>query len=114
MPLASVSTSLPPISIVFTAPLTLIVGWNGSGKTTIIESLKYATTGDLPTNSKSGGAFIHDPLALAVALEPALATTQAVTVDVELGGRLTTGETVAKEVASLTSRAVTLASINPD
>ncbi|MFN8619853.1 MAG: nucleoside hydrolase [Chloroflexota bacterium] len=41
------------------------------------------------------GAFIHDPLALAVALEPALATTQAVTVDVELGGRLTTGETVA-------------------
>lgn len=48
-------------TIVFTAPLTLIVGWNGSGKTTIIESLKYATTGDLPTNSKSGGAFIHDP-----------------------------------------------------
>ena len=33
---------------------------NGSGKTTIIECLKYATTGDLPPNSK-GGAFIHDP-----------------------------------------------------
>jgi DNA repair protein RAD50 len=48
-------------TIVFTAPLTLIVGWNGSGKTTIIESLKYATTGDLPANSKTGGAFIHDP-----------------------------------------------------
>lgn len=48
-------------TIVFTAPLTLIVGWNGSGKTTIIESLKYATTGDLPPNSKTGGAFIHDP-----------------------------------------------------
>ncbi|RAR12267.1 dna repair protein rad50 [Stemphylium lycopersici] len=47
--------------IQFTAPLTLIVGWNGSGKTTIIESLKYATTGDLPANSKTGGAFIHDP-----------------------------------------------------
>ena len=41
------------------------------------------------------GAFIHDPLALAVALEPALARAQAVTVDVELGGRLTTGETIA-------------------
>ena len=27
---------------------------------TIIECLKYATTGDLPPNSK-GGAFIHDP-----------------------------------------------------
>ncbi|RMZ67365.1 hypothetical protein GMOD_00001279 [Pyrenophora seminiperda CCB06] len=48
-------------SIVFTAPLTLIVGWNGSGKTTIIESLKYATTGDLPAQSRTGGAFIHDP-----------------------------------------------------
>ncbi|KAJ3123383.1 DNA repair protein rad50, partial [Nowakowskiella sp. JEL0407] len=46
--------------IEFQNPLTLIVGHNGSGKTTIIESLKYATTGDLPPNSK-GGSFIHDP-----------------------------------------------------
>ncbi|KAF2736526.1 hypothetical protein EJ04DRAFT_562390 [Polyplosphaeria fusca] len=48
-------------SIIFDTPLTLIVGWNGSGKTTIIECLKYATTGELPPNSKTGGAFIHDP-----------------------------------------------------
>jgi purine nucleosidase len=41
------------------------------------------------------GAFIHDPLALAAALDPTLVRTQAVTVDVELDGRLTTGETVA-------------------
>ena len=27
---------------------------------TIIECLKYATTGDLPPNTK-GGAFVHDP-----------------------------------------------------
>ncbi|KAH0559545.1 hypothetical protein GP486_003937 [Trichoglossum hirsutum] len=47
-------------TIQFHSPLTLIVGYNGSGKTTIIECLKYATTGDLPPNSK-GGAFIHDP-----------------------------------------------------
>lgn len=46
--------------IQFGQPLTLIVGQNGTGKTTIIECLKYATTGDLPPNSK-GGAFIHDP-----------------------------------------------------
>ncbi|KAL1591145.1 hypothetical protein WHR41_00361 [Cladosporium halotolerans] len=45
----------------FTPPLTLIVGTNGSGKTTIIECLKYATTGELPPNGKLGGAFIHDP-----------------------------------------------------
>lgn len=49
-----------PEAIKFETPLTLIVGYNGSGKTTIIECLKYATTGDLPPNSK-GGAFIHDP-----------------------------------------------------
>ncbi|GMM38060.1 MRX complex DNA-binding subunit [Saccharomycopsis crataegensis] len=46
--------------IEFGQPLTLIVGQNGTGKTTIIECLKYATTGDLPPNSK-GGAFVHDP-----------------------------------------------------
>ncbi|KAI6866241.1 hypothetical protein KC318_g19790, partial [Hortaea werneckii] len=48
-------------TIKFFSPLTLIVGSNGSGKTTIIESLKYATTGELPPNTKVGGAFIHDP-----------------------------------------------------
>jgi len=47
-------------TIAFNTPLTLIVGYNGSGKTTIIECLKYATTGEQPPNSK-GGAFIHDP-----------------------------------------------------
>ncbi|KAH9820100.1 hypothetical protein DFH28DRAFT_1200782 [Melampsora americana] len=44
----------------FYSPLTVIVGHNGSGKTTIIECLKYITTGDLPPNAK-GGAFVHDP-----------------------------------------------------
>lgn len=47
-------------TIQFYSPLTLVVGFNGSGKTTIIECLKYAATGLLPPNSK-GGAFIHDP-----------------------------------------------------
>jgi purine nucleosidase len=40
------------------------------------------------------GAFVHDPLAVAAALDPSLVRTEAVTVDVELGGTLTTGETV--------------------
>jgi purine nucleosidase len=40
------------------------------------------------------GAFIHDPLALAAALDPTLVGTEALAVDVELGGCLTTGETV--------------------
>ncbi len=41
------------------------------------------------------GAFIHDPLALAAALDDSLVQTRPVTVDVELGGQLTTGQTVA-------------------
>jgi purine nucleosidase len=40
------------------------------------------------------GAFIHDPLAVAAALDPTLVRTEELTVDVELGGTLTTGETV--------------------
>src|SRR3990172_8500884 len=40
------------------------------------------------------GAFIHDPLALAAALDPSLVRAEALAVDVELGGILTTGETV--------------------
>ena len=41
------------------------------------------------------GAFIHDPLATAAALDPSLVRTEDLAVDVELGGTLTTGETVA-------------------
>jgi purine nucleosidase len=40
------------------------------------------------------GAFIHDPFAVAAALDPSLVRTEALPVDVELGGTLTTGETV--------------------
>lgn len=46
--------------IEFGSPLTIIVGHNGAGKTTITECLRYAVTGDLPPNSK-GGAFVNDP-----------------------------------------------------
>jgi purine nucleosidase len=40
------------------------------------------------------GAFIHDPLVVAAALDPMLARTEALTVEVELDGRWTSGETV--------------------
>lgn len=48
-------------TIRFEPPLTIVAGQNGSGKTTIIECLKFATTGTLPPGSKLQGAFIHDP-----------------------------------------------------
>ncbi|OMO88547.1 DNA repair protein Rad50 [Corchorus olitorius] len=47
--------------ITFFKPLTLIVGSNGAGKTTIIECLKLSCTGELPPNARSGHSFIHDP-----------------------------------------------------
>ncbi|XP_050464674.1 DNA repair protein RAD50 [Cataglyphis hispanica] len=46
----------------FSCPLTLILGPNGTGKTTIIEALKYATTGEFPPGSDKGKSFIHDPM----------------------------------------------------
>merc|ERR1719440_447312 len=42
-------------------PLTMIVGANGCGKTTIIECLKYACTGSLPPSARSGQSFVNDP-----------------------------------------------------
>jgi purine nucleosidase len=40
------------------------------------------------------GAFIHDPFAVAAALDRSLVRTEALTVDIELHGSLTSGETV--------------------
>ncbi|XP_020285711.1 DNA repair protein RAD50 [Pseudomyrmex gracilis] len=51
-----------PALIRFSCPLTLILGPNGTGKTTIIEALKYATTGEFPPGSDKGKSFIHDPI----------------------------------------------------
>lgn len=43
-----------PKTIRFLKPLTIIVGDNGCGKTTIIECLKVACTGSLPPNISNG------------------------------------------------------------
>lgn len=45
----------------FYRPLTIILGRNGSGKSTIIEAVKMAATGELPPMVDKGSAFIHDP-----------------------------------------------------
>ncbi|KAF5294950.1 hypothetical protein FQR65_LT10663 [Abscondita terminalis] len=47
--------------IKFASPLTLFLGKNGCGKTTIIEALKFACSGDVPGGSKSGQGFVNDP-----------------------------------------------------
>lgn len=44
----------------FPRSITLILGPNGAGKTTVIESLKYAATGNLPPNCNMGRSFVHD------------------------------------------------------
>ncbi len=53
------------------------------------------------------GAFIHDPLAVAAALDRRLVTTEALYVDVETAGELTAGMTVADR-RRLTGRAPNL------
>lgn len=73
-----------PETIQFGFPLTLICGQNGCGKTTIIECLKYATTGFLPPNSK-GGAFINDPN---------MGTRNIVTAQIKLAFKSVTGESM--------------------
>ncbi|KAL6122201.1 hypothetical protein NUSPORA_00790 [Nucleospora cyclopteri] len=47
-------------TIIFDTPLTLIVGKNGAGKTTVVECLKFLMTGEVPPNARSG-AFVFDP-----------------------------------------------------
>jgi len=47
-------------TIEFLKPLTIIVGPNGSGKTTIVECLRFATIGNYPKCNDYGHAFVHD------------------------------------------------------
>ncbi|CAG7834537.1 unnamed protein product [Allacma fusca] len=48
-------------AIEFFTPLTLIVGQNGCGKTTIIEALKYVITNSFPPGTDKGKYFVNDP-----------------------------------------------------
>lgn len=52
-------------TVVFHKPLTVILGKNGAGKTTIIESLLYACTGEMPPGSAGPEkcSFVYDPKA---------------------------------------------------
>ncbi|XP_026734209.1 DNA repair protein RAD50 [Trichoplusia ni] len=47
--------------ISFESPLTLILGQNGCGKTTIIEALRYAITSQMPPGMGHNDCFVHDP-----------------------------------------------------
>ena len=48
-------------TIEFYSPLTMIVGANGCGKTTIVECLKFLCTGSLPPGSRNGQSLVNDP-----------------------------------------------------
>lgn len=48
-------------TISFNTPVILFLGQNGSGKTTIIKSIRFALTSELPSGSSSGQGFLNDP-----------------------------------------------------
>lgn len=48
-------------TVKFSSPLTLFLGENGCGKTTLIEALKFSCSGDIPGGTKNGQGFVHDP-----------------------------------------------------
>ena len=48
----------------FFHPLTIILGRNGAGKTTVIEACLNATTGELPFGGAEKSSFVHDPRVL--------------------------------------------------
>ncbi|CAH0490696.1 unnamed protein product [Peronospora farinosa] len=47
--------------IEFYHPLTVLLGDNGCGKTTVIECLKLACTGGFPPGARSGHSLVYDP-----------------------------------------------------
>ncbi|KAJ8912852.1 hypothetical protein NQ315_007984 [Exocentrus adspersus] len=48
-------------TIYFNTPVTLFLGQNGCGKTTIIESIRFALTSEVPAGSNNGQGFLNDP-----------------------------------------------------
>ena len=56
----SFSPKTPEVIEIY-SPLTMIVGSNGCGKTSIIEALKYSCTGSLPPTCSNGQSFVNDP-----------------------------------------------------
>lgn len=48
-------------SMSFNTPVTLFLGQNGCGKTTIIESIRFALTSELPSGTNNGQGFLNDP-----------------------------------------------------
>ncbi|CAH1954255.1 unnamed protein product [Acanthoscelides obtectus] len=48
-------------NVLFSTPVTLFLGQNGCGKTTIIECIRYALTGEIPAGTNNGHGFLNDP-----------------------------------------------------
>lgn len=89
----------------FSRPLTLILGQNGTGKTTIIEALKFATCGEFPPGSDRGKFFIHDPILSTTSLVRGVVKAEIVD---SVGNIYTVCRTIESSRANVTMRFKTL------
>ncbi|XP_043285323.1 DNA repair protein RAD50 [Venturia canescens] len=94
-------------TIHFSRPLTLILGPNGTGKTTIIECLRYVLSGEFPPGSEKGKSFVHDPMLKRLAAIAVRGNVKAEIADVR-GDRLIISRTVEAQRVNQTVKFKTL------
>ncbi|OBG34514.1 nucleoside hydrolase [Mycobacterium alsense] len=89
---------------------------NAAGPSPLIEVIEDAMRFYFESHAERGHgyvAFMHDPLAAAVALDPRLVATRAATVDIELADTPTRGVTAASEVGDRKANALIGIDVDP-
>lgn len=89
---------------------------NAAGPSPLIEVIEDAMRFHFESHAERGHgyvAFMHDPLAAAVALDPRLVATRAATVDIELADTPTRGVTAASEVGDRKANALIGIDVDP-
>lgn len=83
------------MNVLLTAPMREAIARGGRVGATIMEIAKFYVNSYAAMYPGIAGCGLHDPLAVAIAEDRSLAVTERMSVDVELAGTLTRGQTVA-------------------